>query len=152
LIEERSDADVSTTESNVKRKERRLRKGRPMKTPHLKLDLASCRFVLHDGRHRVVAGPIAGSLLAVLAAYALRGPGGDEPAVQAAQGRLEASPGPPATPAPTKNFGRFIRERPTLMVKMLPKRGPNLKPIGRLVNKPRSPSYARTAPTQSSVR
>jgi aquaporin Z len=59
-----------------------------------------------------VAGPIAGALLAVLAAYALRGPGGDEPAVQAAQGRLEASPSPPATPAATKNVGRFIRERP----------------------------------------
>jgi aquaporin Z len=35
-----------------------------------------------------VVGPIAGALLAVVAAYALRGPGGDEPAVQAAQGRL----------------------------------------------------------------
>ena len=35
-----------------------------------------------------VAGPIAGALLAVAVAYALRGPGGDEPAIQAAQGRL----------------------------------------------------------------
>lgn len=37
-----------------------------------------------------VVGPIAGALLAVLVAYALRGPGGDEPAIEAAQGRLEA--------------------------------------------------------------
>ncbi|HVP22297.1 MAG TPA: aquaporin [Conexivisphaerales archaeon] len=36
-----------------------------------------------------VVGPIAGALLAVVVAYALRGPGGDEPAIQAAQGRLE---------------------------------------------------------------
>ena len=36
-----------------------------------------------------VAGPIAGALLAVGVAYILRGPGGDLPAVQAAQGRLE---------------------------------------------------------------
>ncbi|MHB1868389.1 MAG: MIP/aquaporin family protein [Nitrososphaerales archaeon] len=35
-----------------------------------------------------VVGPIAGALLAVAVAYALRGPGGDEPAIQAAQGRL----------------------------------------------------------------
>jgi len=55
LIEERSDDDVPTTESNVKRKEKRLREGKPMKTPYLKLDLVRCRFVLHDGRHRVVA-------------------------------------------------------------------------------------------------
>jgi len=55
LIEERSDDDVLSTESNVERKEKHLREGRPMKTPYLKLDLASCRVVLHDGRHRVVA-------------------------------------------------------------------------------------------------
>ncbi|MGD0587317.1 MAG: aquaporin [Thermoplasmata archaeon] len=36
-----------------------------------------------------VLGPILGALLAVGAAYALRGPGGDLPAIQAAQGRLE---------------------------------------------------------------
>jgi aquaporin Z len=36
-----------------------------------------------------VLGPILGALLAVGVAYALRGPGGDFPAVQAAQGRLE---------------------------------------------------------------
>ncbi|MCI4360228.1 MAG: aquaporin [Thermoplasmata archaeon] len=36
-----------------------------------------------------VIGPIVGGLLAVAVAYALRGPGGDEPALQAAQGRLE---------------------------------------------------------------
>jgi aquaporin Z len=35
-----------------------------------------------------VVGPIAGALVAVVAAYALRGPGGDEPAIKAAQGRL----------------------------------------------------------------
>jgi aquaporin Z len=38
-----------------------------------------------------VVGPVAGALMAVVAAYALRGPGGDEPAVEAAQGRLEHS-------------------------------------------------------------
>ena len=55
LIEERFEDDVPSTESNVKSKERRLSKGRPIKTPYLKLDLARCRFVLHDGGHRVVA-------------------------------------------------------------------------------------------------
>jgi aquaporin Z len=35
-----------------------------------------------------VIGPIAGALLAVGVAYILRGPGGDEPAILAAQGRL----------------------------------------------------------------
>jgi len=35
-----------------------------------------------------VVGPILGGLLAVGIAYLLRGPGGDEPAIQAAQGRL----------------------------------------------------------------
>jgi hypothetical protein len=55
LIEERFDDDVQSTESNVKSKEKRLSKGRPLKTPYLKLDLARRRFVLHDGRHRVVA-------------------------------------------------------------------------------------------------
>jgi aquaporin Z len=35
-----------------------------------------------------VVGPIAGALLAVGVAYILRGPGGDEPAILAAQGRL----------------------------------------------------------------
>lgn len=35
-----------------------------------------------------VVGPIAGALLAVGVAYMLRGPGGDEPALLAAQGRL----------------------------------------------------------------
>ncbi len=45
-----------------------------------------------------VVGPIAGALLAVVAAYVLRGPGGDEPAIQAAQGRIEASLRLPAKP------------------------------------------------------
>ncbi|MHB2036672.1 MAG: MIP/aquaporin family protein [Nitrososphaerales archaeon] len=35
-----------------------------------------------------IVGPIAGALLAVAVAYALRGPGGDEPAIQSARGRL----------------------------------------------------------------
>ena len=55
LVEERSDDDVPTTESKVKKKEKRMRKDEPLDTPYLKLDLARCRFVLHDGRHRVVA-------------------------------------------------------------------------------------------------
>jgi aquaporin Z len=38
-----------------------------------------------------VVGPIVGALLAVAVAYVLRGPGGDEPAIQAAQGRLGTS-------------------------------------------------------------
>jgi len=47
-----------------------------------------------------VVGPIAGGLLAVGVAYILRGPGGDQPAVQAAQGRLgEFLPLPPKTPS-----------------------------------------------------
>jgi aquaporin Z len=37
-----------------------------------------------------LVGPIVGGLLAVVIAYILRGPGGDLPAIQAAQGRLEA--------------------------------------------------------------
>lgn len=41
-----------------------------------------------------VVGPIAGALLAVGVAYILRGPGGDEPAILAAQGRL-GKPVPP---------------------------------------------------------
>lgn len=47
-------------------------------------------FVLLNFNHYWVyaVGPIAGALLAVLAAYVLRGPGGDEPAIRAAQGRL----------------------------------------------------------------
>jgi aquaporin Z len=45
-----------------------------------------------------LVGPIAGGLLAVGVAYVLRGPGGDLPAVQAAQGRLEEFL--PLTPKP----------------------------------------------------
>ena len=37
-----------------------------------------------------LVGPIIGGFLAVVFAYILRGPGGDLPAIQAAQGRLEA--------------------------------------------------------------
>jgi aquaporin Z len=43
-----------------------------------------------------LVGPVAGALLAVGAAYLLRGPGGDEPAIQAAQGRLEIFPNAPS--------------------------------------------------------
>jgi aquaporin Z len=35
-----------------------------------------------------VTGPVAGALLAVVAGYVLRGPGGDKAAIRAAQGRL----------------------------------------------------------------
>jgi hypothetical protein len=55
LVEERSDDGVAAAESKVNRKEKRLEEDEPLKTPYLKLDLASCRFILHDGRHRVVA-------------------------------------------------------------------------------------------------
>ena len=49
-----------------------------------------------------LAGPLAGALLAVGVAYVLRGPGGDLPAVQAAQGRLqEFLPLPEKPTAPT---------------------------------------------------
>ena len=48
-----------------------------------------------------LVGPIVGGLLAVGAAYLLRGPGGDEPAILAAQGRLpEILAGAGATPTP----------------------------------------------------
>lgn len=47
-------------------------------------------FVLLNFSHYwvYVVGPIAGALLAVGVAFVLRGPGGDEPAILAAQGRL----------------------------------------------------------------
>ena len=46
-------------------------------------------LLLNFGHYWVyVVGPIGGALLAVGAAYVLRGPGGDEPAIQAAEGRL----------------------------------------------------------------
>lgn len=45
--------------------------------------------LLNFGHYWVyTVGPVAGALLAVGVAYALRGPGGDEPAIQAAEGRL----------------------------------------------------------------
>ncbi len=59
-----------------------------------------------------VVGPILGGLLAVAVAHALRGPGGDLPAVQAAQGRLEEilpqSSRKPA-PKPLESTGRGVR-------------------------------------------
>ena len=61
-----------------------------------------------------VVGPILGGLLAVAVAHALRGPGGDLPAVQAAQGRLEEilpqSSRKPA-PKPLESAGRGVRGR-----------------------------------------
>jgi transposase len=36
----------------------------------------------------------------------------------------------------TRNVKRFVRRHPTLKVRMLPKRAPNLNPVERLVNKP----------------
>jgi aquaporin Z len=50
-----------------------------------------------------VVGPIAGGLLAVLVAYVLRGPGGDLPAIQAAQGRLQEFLPLPAKPEAPKD-------------------------------------------------
>jgi len=52
-----------------------------------------------------VVGPLAGALLAVGAAYILRGPGGDLPAVQAAQGRLGEFLELPPKSSPTKGAG-----------------------------------------------
>ena len=60
-------------------------------------------LVLLDFSHLwvYVIGPIVGGLLAVGVAYVLRGPGGDEPALQAAQGRLEQfMPLPPKPGSP----------------------------------------------------
>jgi aquaporin Z len=50
-----------------------------------------------------VAGPIVGGLVAVLVAYVLRGPGGDLPAIQAAQGRLQEFLPLPEKPAASKD-------------------------------------------------
>jgi aquaporin Z len=58
-----------------------------------------------------VLGPIAGGLLAVAVAYALRGPGGDEPAIQAAQGRLKDFLQLPARPTAQKMGGDPIHPR-----------------------------------------
>lgn len=52
-----------------------------------------------------LVGPLAGALLAVGVAYVLRGPGGDLPAIQAAQGRLEEFLPLSPKPGPTKDPG-----------------------------------------------
>ena len=62
-------------------------------------------FVLLNFAHYWIylVGPIAGGLLAVAVAYVLRGPGGDLPAIQAAQGRLGEFLILPAKPGTTKD-------------------------------------------------
>jgi hypothetical protein len=55
IIEKRSEDEVSTTELMVKYKRKRILKCKPQDAPFLKLDLAKCQFVYHDGRHRAVA-------------------------------------------------------------------------------------------------
>ncbi len=65
-----------------------------------------------------VIGPIGGALAAVAAAHGLRGRGGDQPAIQAAQGRLEeiladsASRNPDRTPDPSAPSGDPVARRP----------------------------------------
>jgi aquaporin Z len=65
-----------------------------------------------------VAGPIVGALIAVGVAYLLRGPGGDVPAVVAAQGRLpeileeSQSARPPAGPSRTDPPSARVTEAP----------------------------------------
>jgi hypothetical protein len=55
LIKERAEDGAVGTKHSVKSKEKKLRKGVPIKTPFLKLDLAHDRIVSHDGRHRAAA-------------------------------------------------------------------------------------------------
>jgi aquaporin Z len=86
-----------------------------------------------------LVGPIVGGLLAVLVAYVLRGPGGDLPAIQAAQGRLQEffplPPKPeatkdPATP-PESSSARlgFLMRLPGRLLRPLTKaRSPNPGP------------------------
>jgi aquaporin Z len=74
-------------------------------------DLVLLQF---SGYWLYIVGPILGALLAVLAAHALRGPGGDAPARQAAQGRLDdilgrhprAAIGPPRVPSDSRDGDR----------------------------------------------
>jgi aquaporin Z len=58
-------------------------------------------LVLWDFSHYwiYIVGPIAGGLLAVGVAWLLRGPGGDLPAILAAQGRLDFPERPPERPS-----------------------------------------------------
>jgi hypothetical protein len=55
VIEKRAEDDVKTTELIVKHKRKRIEKHKPQDAPFLKLDLAKCQFVYHDGRYRAVA-------------------------------------------------------------------------------------------------
>ncbi len=55
IIEKRTENYVQTTELIVKHKRKRIEKCKPQDAPFLKLDVAKCQFVYHDGRHRAVA-------------------------------------------------------------------------------------------------
>jgi hypothetical protein len=55
LLEKRAEDYVRTTELIVKHKQERIEKDKTQDAPFLKLDLAKCQFVYHDGRHRAVA-------------------------------------------------------------------------------------------------
>jgi len=55
IIEKRSEDNIVTTELLVKHKRKRIAKCKPQDAPFLKLDLAKCQFVYHDGRHRATA-------------------------------------------------------------------------------------------------
>ncbi len=82
-----------------------------------------------------VVGPIVGGLLAVAVAYVLRGPGGDEPAIAAAQGRLqEFLPLPP----------RHLDEKG----EAIPTSGEVARP-GSDARAPESPGSRRNAPPPS---
>lgn len=55
LLEKRSEDNVRATDLLVKHKRKRISKCKPQDAPFLKLDLTTCQFVYHDGRHRAVA-------------------------------------------------------------------------------------------------
>jgi aquaporin Z len=86
-----------------------------------------------------VVGPIVGGLLAVAIAYVLRGPGGDEPAIAAAQGRLqEFLPLPPrrveekGAPVPPSARGAPFESAPRTsdLETALPHPPPNTRGLG----------------------